>query len=63
VNLQRIFSHNKAEDTGNPLWIGKDDNEVVRKIDAKRRMTGSCKYALRKMAVQTGFIAKFALHI
>jgi hypothetical protein len=36
--LQRIFSQNKAEDTGNPLWIAKDDNAVMRKTDAKRRV-------------------------
>jgi hypothetical protein len=23
MDLQRIFSQNKAEDTGNPLWIAK----------------------------------------
>jgi hypothetical protein len=37
MDLQRIFSQNKAEDAGNPLWIAKDDNAVMRKIDAKRR--------------------------
>jgi hypothetical protein len=36
--LQRIFSQNKAEDAVKPLWFDKDDNAVMRKIDAKRRV-------------------------
>jgi hypothetical protein len=36
MDLQRIFSQNKAVDAANPLWIGKEPNAVMRKTDGKR---------------------------
>jgi hypothetical protein len=37
MDLQRIFSQNKADDDGKPLWLGEESNAVMRKTDAKRR--------------------------
>jgi hypothetical protein len=35
TGFARIFSQNKAEDAANPLWLGKDDNAVMRKNRSK----------------------------
>jgi hypothetical protein len=35
LDLRENFSQNKADAAANPLWIGKESNAVMRKINRK----------------------------
>jgi hypothetical protein len=43
MNLQRIFSQNKADDAANPLWIGKDNL-----VAPTTQLCGNIAFSLKK---------------